>query len=542
MSFKTPILPRITWFELSGYAPLFDKTISMSIENNRLLILGGNGLGKTTILQSIMYCIAGEVDNSIEQDKNKIWGRKYFHGRISRPDSAYVSVEFFLGSDKILIKRGFSTARVLEFKLNDKLYGGYSAENDFENYLIDTMGYQSISDFRFLVHKLCYLPEDRSNLVWDAENQIKLMMLLFNDIIKELEFRDGRKLLKKLDSQRRHISVRLNAARSQSSEKSITLNLENNSNQENEIQETIVQEDNELFILEQLSNMSEEKALLQAAAKETREKLSLLAEEVELIQGSLSEKEEEFIIGKLNEIQSNEIKLALHKLIHRQLCPACGEKAEELAGRAIEFQSNSLCPLCGSKHPINKLGSDKNSYTTLESQLTEKLKKKFSLEQSLAESEKYIQDIDEKENVLQFKYNKIKLSKLKSDNFSVNADNLESSEDDLEAKVKELELQYHDFDRRFQTLKNRLEKKYREFSNIVNERIVRLGQLYQIYATSFLGVSCELSRKDADVKFLSMDLYVPKFNDQIRTEPETCSEAQRFFLDIAFRMSVIDLS
>jgi hypothetical protein len=34
--------------------------------------------------------------------------------------------------------------------------------------------------------------------------------------------------------------------------------------------------------------------------------------------------------------------------------------------------------------------------------------------------------------------------------------------------------------------------------------------------------------------------YIPHFNGKIRPRPDSCSEAQRFFLDIAFRMAVID--
>lgn len=546
MTFKTPVLPKITWLELFGYAPLFDEVISVAIDRNRLLVLGGNGLGKTTILQSVIYCIAGEADSDVEQHKDKMWGRKYFYGRIKKPEHAYVKVEFYLGQDKILLKRGFSTAKILEFSLNDELIDSSSAEKDFESYLKDVMGYQSSDDFRFLVHILCYLSEDRSNLVWDSENQVRLMMLLFNDIIKELEFREGRKQLKKLDSQKRHISVDLNAARANLIEKNAASDLNKNSSHKDKIQENTLEEkmpveihDDELIILKQLYNISEKKASFQNTIKELRKELTVLAEEVELLRGNLSEKEEEFILGRLDEIQSNEVKLALHKLLHRQICPACGEKAEELADRAKKFQDKSSCPLCGSKHSISKLNPDNNSFRVLEKQLSEKAEKKFSLEQSLIENEKRIQDLEEKENILQFQYSKIE--------FNINrpaflVDNPISPEEHFEIKVKELELRHLQVERRFQQLKTKLEKKYSEYSNIVHERIVRLGQLYQSYATSFLGVPCELSRRDADVKFLSLDLYVPKFNDQIRMEPESCSEAQRFFLDIAFRMSVIDLS
>ena len=69
---KPPIIPRLVRAKLSGYAPLFNDTIEFEIKHGQFLILGGNGLGKTTILQSIIYCIAGEADSDIEKEKTNI--------------------------------------------------------------------------------------------------------------------------------------------------------------------------------------------------------------------------------------------------------------------------------------------------------------------------------------------------------------------------------------------------------------------------------------------------------------------------------------
>jgi uncharacterized Zn finger protein len=552
MAFKTPILPRISKFTLFGYQPLFDKPIEASVEKNRLLVLGGNGLGKTTILQSIIYCIAGEADLDIEANKDKRWGRKYFYGRIERPEDAYVQVDFFLGDDKITIKRGFKTARILEFKLNDlDLLNDSGKAIDLENYLIQSIGYHSANDFRFLVHKLCYLPEDRANLVWDSENQIRLMMLLFGDIIDERDFRERRAQLKMLDSQKRHINVDLNSARSKLSTSTQALSAQGNeqvNSKEVDVNANIeVEEDanTETTLLQKLNQISENKFSFVAQTKEIKKDLTALTEEVETIQDKLFDKEETYILEKLDQLQSDEVRLALHKLLHRQICPACGEKAEELAKQAQSYQTDGRCPLCGSKKSVNVLENE--TYPLLEAQLSEKVRLKISLEQNLFEKEKQLQLLEDEESNLQFKYNEIKLREFNRDK-SANVEEIESNvgnistEMNLETRVHQFELAYLESEKRFQDLKGELEKRYEDFTKIANERVVRLGQLYEAYATSFLGTQCELDKRNADIKFLSLDLYVPKFNNQIRPLPESCSEAQRFFLDIAFRMSVIDLA
>ena len=75
---KPPIIPRLVRAKLCDYNPLFRDTIEFAINHNQFLILGGNGLGKTTILQSIIYCIAGEADSDIEKEKSNRWGRHPF--------------------------------------------------------------------------------------------------------------------------------------------------------------------------------------------------------------------------------------------------------------------------------------------------------------------------------------------------------------------------------------------------------------------------------------------------------------------------------
>jgi hypothetical protein len=190
MAYKTPILPKITKIELVGYQPLFNKTISADIKRNRFLVVGGNGLGKTSILQSIVYCIAGEADVDIEPVKDNRWGHRYFQGRIAKPENAYVEVECYFSDNKLRLRRGFQSRRLLSLTINGDAPSVHDdAEKKFELFLTKTVGYRFLNDFRYIVHKLCYLSETRSNLVWDSESQIRLIMILFSDLIDETDFR-----------------------------------------------------------------------------------------------------------------------------------------------------------------------------------------------------------------------------------------------------------------------------------------------------------------------------------------------------------------
>lgn len=554
MNSKIPVLPRITKVKLVGYKPLFKQTIDVQITNNRLLVLGGNGMGKTTILQSIIYCIAGESDSSIEAVKSKRWGRKYFFGRIANPEDAHIEVDVYLDQDRIVLKRGFKNSRLLKFNLNGKSVTGYTkADAAFSKYIEESTGYRSTTNFRYVIHKLCYLPEDRPNLVWDSENQTRLMMLLFNDLINESEFNERRKQLKVLDSARRHKNVAFRKAKKNlesTKQKIIATTLEFKEEGKLEVDQKQAphkEDDDEILILRRLGEFALEKNPIQENNRESNKLLSDLTVEVEDLQNRLAEKEESLILDQLEHYQSNEVELALHKLIHLHICPACGEKAEELAQKAQKYEIDDCCSLCGSKRAT----SDKELFPILDAQLSEKVEKKLILEKKIISNEKRLVALIKEEEHLQYRYNKIKLSQ--EDSYPDSSQNndydpgyrdseLELKQEAIEESVSSLEKEYLELNRSFDILKSELDEKYTEFTKIASERITRLGELYEEYATSFLGIPCKLDTKDADVEFLFLVLYVPNFDGKIRPSSDTCSEAQRFFLDIAFRMAVIDLA
>src|SRR2546430_3212022 len=93
-------LPRLSRFKLSGFQPIFKRDIEMSLDGGPYVVLGGNGLGKTTIVQAVIYGIAGEAGESIEEQKALRWNHDYFRQRLdkSKIASSFVEVEFRLGS------------------------------------------------------------------------------------------------------------------------------------------------------------------------------------------------------------------------------------------------------------------------------------------------------------------------------------------------------------------------------------------------------------------------------------------------------------
>ncbi|MCP3169832.1 hypothetical protein [Myxococcus qinghaiensis] len=80
------------------------------------------------------------------------------------------------------------------------------------------------------------------------------------------------------------------------------------------------------------------------------------------------------------------------------------------------------------------------------------------------------------------------------------------------------------------------------FKTGIADRLEELRELYAEYATAFLGYECTLVDVKNSDRLFRLEQLVPCFHGVVRQQPESCSEAQQFFLDIALRMAFISLS
>ena len=112
-----------------------------------------------------------------------------------------------VSADRMYLPSGQSRIRGIEDRAK--------AEAAYLGALQEFGGYESVTDFAFLFHRLCYLPESRRLVVWHTRAQLRLLMLLNQDIINEEDFRQRRFSLRLMDSRKRHIHVALTKASEQ---------------------------------------------------------------------------------------------------------------------------------------------------------------------------------------------------------------------------------------------------------------------------------------------------------------------------------------
>jgi hypothetical protein len=217
------------------------------------------------------------------------------------------------------------------------------------------------------------------------------------------------------------------------------------------------------------------------------------------------------------------------------ICPVCGTRQETLQTLALEHLNNHLFLLFGSEHPRQT----ELELTTLLSQLAENLRSQQSLESKCRTLQARFELIRRQEDRFQFEVSKARytqpvLTLMERDLPPTSGEDLKQTKAELIKLERDLFAQINQRQRD-------LERDYKRFRDAVENRISQLRKAYEAYATDFLGIQCELEEVQTSDLF-KFTRFIPRFNSIDRETPDSCSEAQRFFLDIAYRMALIDSS
>jgi len=531
------LLPQLHSFRLRGFEPVFNREVMFELVAGYNLILGGNAIGKTTLVQAVVYGLTGGSED-FESSREFRWSHSYFRGRLARGElrNASIEVEFGLGKRVCAVRRGFIGNHVTGFRGNKR--GTWIDEREqagaaFANALLRYGGYASVDDFAFIIHRLLYLPESRRLLAWDTEAQLRLLMILNQDLAPERSFEDRRNSLQKLDSKKRHTRVAINKAESELTsliEYDETVDAPDEPSTEPAVSLAALNE-----ALRDWQTRARERVRAEREVQTFAKNLNSITREIEALQEQI-DAEESAIILRLLDQHERDTRLPLQKLVERGICPACGTEQPTLQGIAIEHLRRRGCALCGSAVQSQEAGT----LTTLRSRMAEKLSAQRSLQESLATADNRLTVLRTEEEAAQARVNELRFAQpvvmLAERHLPL------QSQQNLRQLKATLEQQELDLEAQITGLKSDLDEEYTAFRMAMSLRTEELARLYADYATAFLGLTCDLVESASSDNFLDLVLFVPRFEDVVRTTEDSCSEAQRFFLDIAFRMALIDLA
>lgn len=544
------ILPRISRVRLTGFAPLFEKAVEFNVLKNpgSFLILGGNGLGKTTILQSVIFAIAGIADRDQQdarEDSRFKWDMSYFKDRLKDPKNAEVFVEFYLGKQRIEVRRGMDKEQIRGVRIGDnKPINSTQAGEVFSKAILTNSNCNSLRDFRYLIHRLCYLPESRRNIVWDPDAQLAIFLLVCAEAGVESKIREKTAVLREDFVEMRHtitsignITRRIEEAEKRTKEtkaanKAVKITKEEKSWKEGQRKFDAIKEKLE-------TNTAAITKTTFAIVTLSRE-LQVLSSKIENEELSLADSEEQFVLRSLQELERGDKALALQKLLVLHQCPYCTQISNDLSNSASNNVSHGNCPICGLNH-ITSVRAD--NLSSQKDALVEKISARSKMQTQLSELHNKLSILRGANSKLEAQLSEasVALPRVRRD------ERIGLTDDpvDLRKMLAAYETKRRELEQKTNSLRTNIEKEYADVEQSQAKHYQMIEKRVEKYATKFLGTKCTFARVagksvDKDVSF-AFEVLVPRFNESERTEQHNCSESQAFFLDIAFRMAVLDV-
>ena len=557
-------LPQLKRVGIYNYS-LYNTDIEYNFIDGINLIIGGNGVGKTTFVNIVKYSLIGLYKNDLvvrnyqgEKRFNRETYRNtnvYFRNRMKglpSDQNAYVELEFQLNDCVFYVKRSLYDTILLEAKYIEKgevhlvegeplrqdAYSKFDNDSDVDKTQYLQYNYEMIvarkanmtdfNDFIFFVNQILMFGEDRNTVLWDENIQERLLSNYLNDPTLESKRKEYTFEAKYQDSISRHKQEEIKAIRrvlDQISSDSSTNN---------------ASYDTQKIVLE-IEKYEKRLETLEKDATEIHRNAHLIHKKISDLSVKINSKEQE-INGLESKLLSQywpgiNPKYMTYKKQYKinHICPMCNSPVES----DNEEDDENICFLC---HSNIHLSSD-NNLSILKSELADLLNRRQSLEIEVMKLEKDLDNIDK--NIRRIRLN---LFELKNQLRELGGEfELKSKVDESTTKetsyvamvkrIQELTLEKDDAQMKCEDLKN----KCSEIVSLIEQNLIdstqNISEIFKQFAEAFLRLPCYLTLDISEKK--KIKIFIPIIDGQMRTDSEELSESQRFFIDYSFRMSIL---
>lgn len=541
---KQVIIRNFSLYKKEGQIYEIDESINEGV----FCLAGANGLGKTTFLNSINYGLTGivlapgkEVLEPAEiKNINKKYTDRYFEGRIKESEKANAEIEitFHINNDYFKLCRNFfesDSLRSLEI---------FTIENNTVKPLIDTANkspkqlneiYQNelalkmaIKNFDYFVFLQLYVftfDENRRMIFWDDRASSHALSIAFNTDIKDSEeLIATQREIEKLDSYGRNF--RWQATQIEKKIKDLSAKQQEYPDMEKQQQKF------------DLINQE-----LKDAAKihdNTKIEYNTLLKNQSVLNSEIMYKKQER--AKLFSIYSEPRTKLLQNLyishsIEKKECFICGSKGDFIAESITNGLYKNCCPLCNTKIDDNQSEEQERLIKSIEENdkiITSKTKEIDVITKEIEWKKVQLEKAEFEYGKIQEHLNKLlELNPLLSENKTGNqgVDYLiEVYQKERDENIKLSKKSYTDRDKLFaklQTLQDKIESSYSEAKLV-------FVPIFKELAKSFIGLDLDIDlKREKHIQKLVLEL-----QNTARTDSFQLSESQRFFLDIALRMSL----
>lgn len=527
------------------------------------LIVGVNGIGKTTLLTMLLRTLTGLKDltsgGSLGRGARRadIADKQFFARRVrDNAANATVKVEVHFGEKVITIQRQLKNLAISFLKVDGLELRGDNAEHFealYEQAVIEASGLATTYDYLLVLRFVCFFLEDRQPLIWDKNAQYEVLRALFSERnVDPKAYFNAYNKMTSLDSEFRNHRAAVSRMKTRL-DKAIAAKVQE-PELANKLKE-LVRLSEELT--ESLTTLDEQESEARKNAYEARRKLESAKFDLQLKRTELAGLQKAFLAGLFGTAEADVAHRVLQTLMHGK-CTVCGSADANAIATLRENAEKGLCPVCHTPHELHEhaRGRSDSSITQkiheVEQKITSLVLQISALENESLQLAEGFHEVSRKTSHTRVQLHGINADRAElsrqlgtdSDTPKMNEDlrQLKEIEDDMLGERKAQEL----------IVKGFLEQVEQE----VNARWQSIAQRFKTYISGFMAESCSLLYKmdertllegqtDVIVGFplFSVRLTSGVFEDEVEAPPRDSitevSESQKEFIDLAFRMAII---
>ncbi len=551
-----PVIEQITIRNYSLYPGTNGNSLTINFQDGVTVLAGINGVGKTTLLNLLMRLLLGPSSPKAAAEISRVSKRElvepkkfdYFAKRVPKIDSSSTAtLKFTVGRNTVSVTRILASLKATSVSINGRKIRFGSEVEIIENFA-NLSGLASPYDFHMVVRYLQFFTEERLPILWTPGTQFEFFKMLFFDesLAEELSatFASIQRTDTDYRNRRNQQTQRQERLKPQSADDIEVATLDRLTKEA----EATYEEANHLYLLEY-----DKFHALQREAVEYGNQLSEAEVELASLEEQFAHDDAAYISQALPGLD-DKLRFLMQGLGSRVGCFVCGNRGKKEfseIGKSIRkgkcFVCNSnltknakVTPITASK--VSKLYQEIKDIEQAIADLKVKIK---SNQDSLGASSEALNGLAEKRIRIFYDLDKLR-SQRPSEGLS-DQSLLRAEVDREEAALRKLDADRKMLTERYRTLMTKAQEAMDKKKESIRNRMSH-------YAEEFLQESVEITF-DRKTPFKlatgAGKVNIPTFNVgmtsntyktiQKRLTPDSVSESQKEFLDLAFRMTMLDL-
>ena len=521
------------------------------------LVLGANGLGKSTLVTMLYRMLTGPSDistllrrarlgtGSLEVATLSSNRRRTFSHRVAdSATQARARLMFEVNGTQVSVERNLRDLSLRSFSVGNS--GLDSGEHRYQEEMARIANVPTFSDWIMLLRYIVFYFEDRRSLVWDHTAQRQLLRILFLEPDAAMRWKSREREILEADTRVRNLQAALFREERALAEQELRSKDSHETKDE----------------LEKLSDCQREDGAKLKATESTLGELEANLENSRLRYLRLEQDREsqyrELEMAKLLAVSarlpqySESARYILTQLLTESECLVCGNHAPLASAELQQRIDESDCVICGSSIDAEKaqlpielaearVYTEIESFSDLEAELEDARRNLTEARQELQDAVTEVQELRAKITDRSIRINAI-LVKLPPE----------------ESKLLDQQEELAALRGRLSVLKRELTDMRQSFNQVISQATATVAHealavksFFDNYAREFLSEECSLSwspRREQlgqtgprfDFPAFDLDLGGSDFSTVLRRrDPDDVSESQREFIDLAFRMSLV---